>query len=595
MKSNKKNNKQNNNLNNQNEAEKDTYKVPKNGFEIKVEPLQLSTGLVETDELIELAKDSDNSFNEEQEDTVEVDNEDLLENLNEEQDDQAEDDSTLNLEEINEVVEKLNISRVDAHAEEDNSSNLRKKDLINESLDSEDKAEDKNRDNNAEDEEFTEQEAEIDLDKSKENSDENSDESSTENLDETDETDEQNVKQNDDHKTDKGDKSLQDKASDVAGSHAEKVLDENRKIDIKASTKSAIEKVSDSSKNFFEKTKIHWKNRKLEKAKFEAALSTTQKEKIQKRKAAGSLILIATIIAIVINIVWAKIPVESLNLSRYTLNGVFFKDLLNYLLAMLIPSAIVFKRFSLKQEEIFGKTKQNSIAFILTALMGIPLALAITGLHNLTIFLLDKVGVSVTFKNHFAINESPSFLGFTLMLLVLVLIPAIVEEFMFRGVLQTSLKNQERLHLSMLLTATASSLFFKNIMFVIVYLGIALVLSYVKEASDSLFISTVLHISILTSLLVMQYFLPLFTSAIDLKSIDGRSKFYISLILAVVAIVLLIPIFKASFSAYADSRIDKEDEETNSDDSIELQDEMSLVDWKFVLAMLLLLTSSTMV
>ena len=595
MKSNKKNNKQNNNLNNQNEAEKDTYKVPKNGFEIKVEPLQLSTGLVETDELIELAKDSDNSFNEEQEDTVEVDNEDLLENLNEEQDDQAEDDSTLNLEEINELVEKINISRVDAHAEEDNSSNLRKKDLINDSLDSEDKAEDKNRDNNAEDEEFTEQEAEIDLDKSKENSDKNSDESSTENLDETDETDDQNVKQNDDHKTDKGDKSLQDEANDVAGSHAEKVLDENRKIDIKASTKSAIEKVSDSSKNFFEKTKIHWKNRKLEKAKFEAALSTTQKEKIQKRKAAGSLILIATIIAIVINIVWAKIPVESLNLSRYTLNGVFFKDLLNYLLAMLIPSAIVFKRFSLKQEEIFGKTKQNSIAFILTALMGIPLALTITGLHNLTIFLLDKVGVSVTFKNHFAINESPSFLGFTLMLLVLVLIPAIVEEFMFRGVLQTSLKNQERLHLSMLLTATASSLFFKNIMFVIVYLGIALVLSYVKEASDSLFISTVLHISILTSLLVMQYFLPLFTSAIDLKSIDGRSKFYISLILAVVAIVLLIPIFKASFSAYADSRIDKESEETNSDDSIELQDEMSLVDWKFVLAMLLLLTSSTMV
>ena len=166
---------------------------------------------------------------------------------------------------------------------------------------------------------------------------------------------------------------------------------------------------------------------------------------------------------------------------------------------------------------------------------------------------------------------------------------------MFRGVLQTSLKNQERLHLSMLLTATASSLFFKNIMFVIVYLGIALVLSYVKEAADNLTISIVLRISILTSLLVMQYFLPLFTSAIDLKSIDGRSKFYISLILAVVAIVLLIPIFKASFSAYADSRVDKENEEANSDDSIELQDEMSLVDWKFILAMLLLLASSAMV
>lgn len=557
MKSNKKNKKQNNNLNNQNETKKDTYKVPENGFEIKIEPLQLSSELVENDELIE----------------------------------QAQDDSTLNAEEINEVVEKINISRVDARMEEDNNSNSRENDLIIENSDSEDEAEDKNLDDNAGDKEPIEQEPEIDLDKSKKNSDEISDESSTEKLDETDEMGEQN----DDHKTDKVDESLRDEASDVAESHAEKVLDEDRKIDIKKSTKSAIEKVSDSSKNFFEKAKIRWKNRKLEKAKFEAALSASQKKKIQKRKAAGCLILISTIIAIVINIVWAKIPVESLNLSRYTLNGVFFKDLLNYLLAMLIPSAIVFKRFSLKQEEIFGKTKQNSIAFILTALMGIPLALAITGLHNLTIFLLDKVGVSVTFKNHFAINESPSFLGFTLMLLVLVLIPAIVEEFMFRGVLQTSLKNQERLHLSMLLTATASSLFFKNIMFVIVYLGIALVLSYVKEASDSLLISTVLHISILTSLLVMQYFLPLFTSAIDLKSIDGRSKFYISLILAVVAIVLLIPIFKASFSAYADSRIDKENEETNSDDSIELQDEMSLVDWKFVLAMLLLLTSSAMV
>lgn len=593
MKSNRKNKKQNNNLNNQNKAKKDTYKVPENGFEIKVEPLQLSTGLVETDELIEQAQDSDNIFSEEQEVTVEVDNEDLLETVNEdqddqEQDDQEQDDSTLNAEEINDVVEKINISRVDAHAEEDNSSNSKENDLVNESWDSENKAEDKKLDNNAEDEEFTEQEPEVDLD----DSEKLSGESSTGELDEM---DEQNAKQNDDNETAKVQESLQDEASDITESHAEKVLDEDRKIDIKASTKSAIEKVSGSSKNFFEKVKNNWENRKAEKAKFEATLSTTQKEKIQKRKAAGYLILIATIIAIVINIAWAKIPVESLNLSRYTLNGVFFKDLLTFLLAMLIPSAIIFKRFSLKQEEVFGKTKQNSIAYVLTALMGIPLALAITGLHNLMIFVLDKVGVNVTFRNHFAINESPSILGFVLMLVVLVFVPAIVEEFMFRGVLQTSLKNQERLHLSMLLTATASSLFFKNIMFVIVYLGIALVLSYVKEAADNLTISIVLRISILTSLLVMQYFLPLFTSAIDLKSIDGRSKFYISLILAVVAIVLLIPIFKASFSAYADSRVDKENEEANSDDSIELQDEMSLVDWKFILALLLLLASSAMV
>ena len=342
MKSNRKNRKQNNNLNNQNEAKKDTYKVPENGFEIKVEPLQLSTGLVETDELIEQAQDSDNIFSGEQEVTVEVDNEDLLETVNEDQgdqaqDDQEQDDSTLNAEEINDVVEKINISRVDAHSEEDNSSNSKENDLVNESLDSENKTEDKKLDNNAEDEEFTEQEPEVGLD----DSEKFSGESSTGELDEM---DEQNAKQNDNHETAKVDESLQDETSDITESHAEKVLDEDRKIDIKASTKSAIEKVSGSSKNFFEKVKNNWENRKAEKAKFEANLSTTQKEKIQKRKAAGYLILIATIIAIVINIAWAKIPVESLNLSRYTLNGVFFKDLLTFLLAMLIPSAIIFTR-----------------------------------------------------------------------------------------------------------------------------------------------------------------------------------------------------------------------------------------------------------
>ena len=52
---------------------------------------------------------------------------------------------------------------------------------------------------------------------------------------------------------------------------------------------------------------------------------------------------------------------------------------------------------------------------------------------------------------------------------------------------------------------------------------------------------------------------------------------------------------KAIEEADANQEAVKENEETNLDDSIELQDEMSLVDWKFVLAMLLLLTSSTMV
>lgn len=584
MKSNRKNKKLNDSLNNQNEAAKDKYKLPENGFEIKVEPLQVSFGLVEkteiTEQIEENAKDENldaqleemstelsESINEDSEAAEAILNEGE-ESLNEfeETTNDSEVDPTELEEKVRKIVDNINPSRVNA-VEETDTSNI----LIDEDTD---EAADKEKD--------FELDADLEL---------------NEVAEETIETTEIEGNNQDSVEVSPENTPIRyEPESDAeVTSQPELFLAEDRKIDIKKSTKSTFAKVKAGSKNIVEKLKTNWQKRKAEKAKFEAGLSAAEKEKIQKRKAAGTLMLFATIIAIVTNIVWAKIPVESLNLSRYNLNGVFFKSLLEFLLAMLIPSVVVFKLFSLKQTEVLGKTKQNSTAYILTALMGIPLALVITGLHNVTIFILDKLGVSVTFKNHFAINQSPSILGFILMLSVLVLIPAIVEEFMFRGVLQASLRNPERLQLSLLLTATASSLFFKNIMFVVVYLAISLVLSLVKEAADNLLIPILLHISISTSLLLMQYFLPLYSSAIELKSIDGRSKFYTTLILAVVAIVLLIPLFKASFSAYDDSRDDKYDEKSEMDNYIELQNEIAPVDWQFVLATLLLLLSSAMV
>lgn len=584
MKSNRKNKKLNDSLNNQNEAAKDKYKLPENGFEIKVEPLQVSFGLVEKTEITEQIEE--NAKNENLDAQLEEMSTELSESINEnseaaeailnegeeslnefeETPNDSEVDPTELEEEVSKIVDNINPSRVNA-VEETDTSNI----LIDEDTD-----------------EVAQKEKNFELD---------TDLELNEVAEEAIETTEIEGNNQDSVEVSPENTPIRyEPESDAeVTSQPELFLAEDRKIDIKKSTKSALTKVKAGSKNIVEKLKTNWQKRKAEKAKFEAGLSATEKEKIQKRKAAGTLILFATIIAIVTNIVWAKIPVESLNLSRYNLNGVFFKSLLEFLLAMLIPSVVVFKLFSLKQTEVLGKTKQNSTAYILTALMGIPLALVITGLHNVTIFILDKLGVSVTFKNHFAINQSPSILGFILMLSVLVLIPAIVEEFMFRGVLQASLRNPERLQLSLLLTATASSLFFKNIMFVVVYLAISLVLSLVKEAADNLLIPILLHISISTSLLLMQYFLPLYSSAIELKSIDGRSKFYTTLILAVVAIVLLIPLFKASFSAYDDSRDDKYDEESEMDNYIELQNEIAPVDWQFVLATLLLLLSSAMV
>lgn len=584
MKSNRKNKKLNDSLNNQDEAAKDKYKLPENGFEIKVEPLQVSFGLVEKTEITEQIEE--NAKNENLDAQLEEMSTELSESINEnseaaeailnegeeslnefeETPNDSEVDPTELEEEVSKIVDNINPSRVNA-VEETDTSNI----LIDEDTD-----------------EVAQKEKKFELD---------TDLELNEVAEEAIETTEIEGNNQDSVEVSPENTPIRyEPESDAeVTSQPELFLAEDRKIDIKKSTKSALTKVKAGSKNIVEKLKTNWQKRKSEKAKFEAGLSATEKEKIQKRKAAGTLILFATIIAIVTNIVWAKIPVESLNLSRYNLNGVFFKSLLEFLLAMLIPSVVVFKLFSLKQTEVLGKTKQNSTAYILTALMGIPLALVITGLHNVTIFILDKLGVSVTFKNHFAINQSPSILGFILMLSVLVLIPAIVEEFMFRGVLQASLRNPERLQLSLLLTATASSLFFKNIMFVVVYLAISLVLSLVKEAADNLLIPILLHISISTSLLLMQYFLPLYSSAIELKSIDGRSKFYTTLILAVVAIVLLIPLFKASFSAYDDSRDDKYDEESEMDNYIELQNEIAPVDWQFVLATLLLLLSSAMV
>ena len=310
------------------------------------------------------------------------------------------------------------------------------------------------------------------------------------------------------------------------------------------------------------------------------------KQARHQRGGAGTLLLVSAFATLFIRLFWANQETEFLGVNRMNLDGAFFLELLIQLLAIVIPSLLIYLIYKLNPQAIIGRSKQNKTSYALSALTGLLLAVGAIGIHNLNVFALDKLNLNPSYTNLYNINEQPSIWGILLIVLVLAVVPALTEEFMFRGVIQSALTSSSKLHLSILLTATASALYEGNVSFILVPLVVGIYLSYAKANSDNLLISVVIHFFYKLSLIALQPVMPMFSSSIDLHGSDGQSAFYSSLVFAIVAIIVLFPLSKATFKSYSENA--EKVEEAPSKRRRLSQEQWFPVDWKFLLALLII-------
>lgn len=304
----------------------------------------------------------------------------------------------------------------------------------------------------------------------------------------------------------------------------------------------------------------------------------------RQRGAAGTLLLMHALLAILLMIVWAIIPRHLFGVDKLALDGALFSTLLTQGLTVLVPAVFVMFLYNMDIALVAGKQAQSLSVFGISALIGIPAAIAFSGLNNVTLFVLTKLGFHPTAESLLGQIRNPSTMTYVLLILVTALIPAIAEELMFRGVIQTSLSLSGRKGLSLFLMATAFALYHIDPFFLVAPFCAGLYLGFVRQKSGNLYTSMLTHFVMNTTLVLLQPVLPLFTSSMAFAGNAGKTAFYASLIAAAVSLVTLIPLTSA-FSAYCEKA-----PKVSSDPIYRRlqQEQWFPADWKFLLALVTL-------
>ncbi len=214
---------------------------------------------------------------------------------------------------------------------------------------------------------------------------------------------------------------------------------------------------------------------------------------------------------------------------------------------ILLPSLIVLLTGSLSGQAVTGSRAAPGSLFLSLAI-GIPAAVVFQGVNNLLLFLLARSGLPLP-----AASESDWFHNlqlfslppFTVLLVVLVaaLIPAVVEELAFRGIVFSALRATGARRSAYIWQALAFALFHADPLFILPPFLSGLLLAFVRDRCGRLWPAVLTHFSLNMTLIALAPLLPRLTQSMMLEAqVRTPSLLYASLVAACIAAVALIPL-----------------------------------------------------
>ncbi len=271
-------------------------------------------------------------------------------------------------------------------------------------------------------------------------------------------------------------------------------------------------------------------------------------------------------------------PDGYLGISKIGLNGYVLAAVAMQGICVLAPAIFVLVWFRMPADESLAIKSPTPGGLIMSLTIGIPAAVVFIGLNNGFIYFLSKNGIDL---------PSPPLPGWTafagprsfmLVLIVSVLLPGIIEELMFRGVIQGSMESEGGRFSAILLQGFAFAVFHADPMFIIAPFLAGCLLGFIRRTTGSIYSSIFAHISLNLTILLMRPLLPRITSAY-VTSTSSMQMLYASLLAACIAAVALVPML-VLFSSQAPP--DRKAHE-------------KLVffpaDWKFIMGCLILISS----
>ncbi len=297
------------------------------------------------------------------------------------------------------------------------------------------------------------------------------------------------------------------------------------------------------------------------------------------RGAAGTLLLFQALLSVLLQLAWVSMPGSFMNILKTGMTGYVLAAILMQGICILLPTLIVVYWFRIPLNTSVGISKSTPGRLLMSITIGIPAAVVFIGLNNAFLYMISQLGIvlpSASLPTWSAYQGPRSFI---LVVIISVLLPGIIEELMFRGVIQGSMESEGGQFSAIFLQAFAFSIFHADPLFLLAPFLAGLLLGFVRQKTGSIYSSIFTHMSLNLTILVMEPILPRITSEYFNVATPSLQVLYSSLVAACIAAVALIPMILMFSSLSKKTPRAKE----------------KLVffpaDWKFLLACLVLIST----
>ena len=245
--------------------------------------------------------------------------------------------------------------------------------------------------------------------------------------------------------------------------------------------------------------------------------------------------------SLLVQLIWQGLSEDHLFFSKTSLIGYSFVTITRLLL-LLMAFVIITEQFRIKEHHIWGRNPGLG-AFFMSFLAGAPAMLMATSIHNLFIFMVLKMENPLPSQLYFYVTTESSFQGRTLTLIVTILLPIIVEELFFRGLLFSVIPDKWWLRIP--LPALVSTLFATNRLEFCSFLIIGLFASIVRYFTGNVLCSCLMRGGIVCSSKLLERFISNLDPYSVQNAIDySRTVLYTSIIARCVGIVMMLVLIK---------------------------------------------------
>jgi membrane protease YdiL (CAAX protease family) len=261
------------------------------------------------------------------------------------------------------------------------------------------------------------------------------------------------------------------------------------------------------------------------------------------RGAPGTALLLHALLSILLQFGWYLLPDGMWGIDKHGLTGYVLAIVAMQGLCILLPSLLAIGLHGLPGSLVVGRGPAGPATMLLSITLGVPAAVMLLSLNNAAVYLIARSGLALPLP---ILPVEYSAKGLPVLLLVALasgLLPALLEELMFRGVMQSSMMAVGGRLSAVWLTAVSFAVFHSNPLFLVAPLGAGFILGYLRLHTDSLYPCIAAHLSLNLTILLIQPLLPqLSASYLARYALTAEPVLYASLAAFFLSAAVTIPL-----------------------------------------------------